>query len=431
MDKKLVVQEYLAKFSVLIVDKNSSSRNRLLKVMVDLGTKRNMIHTAGTMAEAAEILKNNSIGLVLSDYIVGGGSGFDLFKMVRATMSENKDLCLILVTSNISQTAVAKAAEEDVDSFIIKPYTLQSIQENLLTTISAKVKPSPYIQKIEEGKRAIAAGSYPSAVSIFESAIPLHPRPSLALFYLGQTQYLMTEADEAKGKYNKGLSYNSIHFKCLVGLYDIFMKEKKYNEAYQVVKKIAKYFPANPERLTQIIRLSIITKNYEDMGFYYEIFTQLEERNAEMTNYIGAGLFVAGKWYLLEGQLPLAMPLFEKIAVSCSEFSKFLRAIISLLVEHNQSAEAERFISRFPAGTLESEDYVVSEFLLRHGNTSTDKGALIQRGMEIYNRNIRDFHCLKLMVDAMISQGLGDKAGVYRQEIERLYPEKAALLAVS
>ncbi|MBY0518698.1 MAG: response regulator [Bacteriovoracaceae bacterium] len=431
MDKKQVVQDYLTKFGVLVVDKNSSSRNRLLKVMVDLGTKRHMIHTAGSMVEAEQILKENQIGLVLSDYVVGGGSGFDLFKVVRSASPNNKKLCLILVTSNISQTAVAKAAEEDVDSFIIKPYTLQSIHESLISTISAKIQPSPYILKVEEGKELIAKGDYRGAIAVFEAALPLHQRPSLALFYMGQAQYMMTEADQAKGKYNKGLSYNSIHFKCLVGLYEIFMKEKKFEEAYQVVKKVAKYFPANPDRLTQIIRLAIVTKNYEDMESYYDIFTQIEERNAEMTNYIGAGLFVAGKWFMNEGQPPKALAIFEKIAVSCSEFSKFMRAIITFLVENNQTSEAEKYISRFSAGTLDHEDFILSDFLIRSSAPNVEPAIIIKKGMDIYNKNIRDYLCLKMLVEAMQKQGLQDKAQPYIAEIEKLYPDKLPLQAVS
>ena len=432
MDKKQLVQDYLSQYSVLIVDKNSSSRNRLLKVMVDLGTKRHMIHTAGSMSEAEVILKSNTIGLVLSDYFVSGGSGFDLFKMVRSSISpENKKLCLILVTSNISQTAVAKAAEEDVDSFIIKPYTLQSIQENLLSTISTKIQPSAYIVKIEEGKALLEAGDYRKALGVFEAALPMHQRPSLALFYMGQTQYLMTEQSQAVGKYNKGLSYNSIHFKCLVGLYEIFMKDKKYVEAYQVVKKVAKYFPANPDRLTQIIRLAIVTENYEDMESYYEIFTQLDERNAELINYIGAGLYVAGKWYMLEGQANKALLLFEKIAVSCSDFSKFLRAIVSTLVEHKHTSDAEKYMARFPAGSMDGEDYVVSEYLIKYYSSQADAGGAIKHGIELYNRNIRDYNCLKVMVDAMVKEGMKDKAEVYIKELNRLYPDRVQIQAVS
>lgn len=425
MDKKLVVQEYLNNYAVLIVDKNSSSRSRLLKVMVDLGTKRNMIHTAGTTAEAAEIMKSNKIGLVLSDYFVGGGSGFDLFKMVRTEFSDNKNLCLILVTSNISQTAVAKAAEEDVDSFIIKPYTLQSIQENLLSTISSKIKPSPYIVKIEQGKTLLAANSLAEALKTFEEAVPLHPRPSLAMFYMGQVQYMMTAKEEAKSKYNKGLSFNSIHYKCLLGLFDVFMKDNKHEEAYQVVKKIAKYFPANPERLAQIIRLAIITKNYEDMDSYYEIFTQLDERTPQMVNYIGAGMFVAGKWYIGEGRKALAFQSFDKIAVSCAEFTKFLRAIVTTLIDQSETEEASKYLGRFQAGSLEAEDYVVSDYLLKSASTGVDNAYVISRGMELYNRNIRDRLCLKFMIQAMEKQGLSDKTAPYRKEIEALEQSEA------
>lgn len=426
MDKKLVVQEYLSNYAVLVVDKNSSSRNRLLKVMVDLGTKRNMIHTAGSMIEAEEILKTQKIGLVLSDYFVGGGSGFDLFKVVRNKFADNKNLCLILVTSNISQTAVAKAAEEDVDSFIIKPYTLQSIQENLLSTISAKIKPSAYIVKIEKGKDQMAKGAYADAVKTFEEAIPLHQRPSLAMFYMGQAQYMLTETEAAKGKYNKGLSFNSIHFKCLVGLFELFMKEEKFVEAYQVVKKVAKYFPANPDRLTQIIRLAIMTKNYEDMESYYEIFTQLEERNSQMINYVGAGLFIAGKWYLLENRDASAFQIFEKIAVSCSEFTKFLRAIISTLVEHGKAEEASKYLVRFQAGSLDAEDYLVSDFLLKCASPSADSSFIIQKGLDLYNRNIKDYLCMRYLVDAMVQQDLSEKAEPFVREMERLFPDKGA-----
>ena len=111
-----------------------------------------------------------------------------------------------------SRTAVAKAAEEDVDSFIIKPYTLQSIQDNLLSTIYTKLKPSPYIQKIEEGKARIFEQNYDAAIVVLKEAIFLHPKPSLALFYIGQAQYFKREKEEAKDKYHEGLEFNSIHY---------------------------------------------------------------------------------------------------------------------------------------------------------------------------------------------------------------------------
>ena len=429
MDKKEVFKEFLESNEVLIVDKNPSSRNRLLKTIYDLGAKRHMIFTTGNLTEAQEILEKQKIGIVLSDYFIGGGSGFDLFKMVREKNSDKKNLCLILVTANISQTAVAKAAEEDVDSFIIKPYTVQSIQENLISTVAAKVKPSEYMLKIEEGKKLISEGQYGPAIDVLKKAMNLNSKPALALFYIGQAEYLKNRVDEAASSYNEGLNFNNIHYKCLIGLYEIFMREEKFHEAYQVVKKIAKYFPANPDRLSQIVRLAIITGNHQDMQMYYEIFTSLDERLQVLTNYIGAGLFVSGKYFLMNKDKKTAIQYFDNIAVSCSEFTKFLKGVISLLIEHNMAPEAEKYLGRFDVFAREHEDYLISEFLITSKKTS-DSGSIIKMGLDLYNKQIRDYKFLNTLISAMKEGGYQDeKIAHYHKEMATLFPDKVSISA--
>jgi CheY-like chemotaxis protein len=423
VDKKKVVLEYVMEYAVLVVDKNPSSRNRLLKVLVDLGVKRHMIYTAGAMHEAEDIIAKNKIGIVLADFVIGGGSGFDLFKMVREKFPLNDKLCLILVTSNISQTAVAKAAEEDVDSFIIKPYTVQSIQESLVATISGKVKPSQYIVKIEIGKKQLIKGDYDKAYKTFEEAVKLHNKPSLALFYLGQTKYLVQEEEEAKSRYNKGLGLNSIHFKCLLGLYDIFKTAQKHEEAYGIVKKVAKYFPANPQRLAEVIRLAVVTQNFSDMEAYYEIFTSLEERDSQLVNYIGAGMYVSGKYFLSNHDTSKALATFDKIAVSCNEFPKFIKGMIYTLTDYGMFQETEKFLSRFASDSIGTDDYEMSHYVSSYGDLKDRTGA-IKQGLVLYNKNIRDFNVLKILVESMIQENMSSKAEPMIKELQAKWPER-------
>lgn len=417
---------------VLVVDKNAGSRNRLLKIVVDLGAKRALVHTAGSLLEATTILNEKKISLVLSDYFISGGSGFDLFKLIREQQPNNKKLCLVLVTSNISQTAVAKAAEEDVDSFIIKPYTLQSIHENLTSTIMAKIQPSEYMVKIDLGKKHIQDGKLDEAMAVLKLASTLHSKPALALFYMGQVEYMRKYADKATGQYQEGLSFNTIHFKCLVGLFDLFMKENKFTEAYQIVKKISKYFPANPERLAQIIRLAIRTENYKDMQFYYEIFTSLEERSSLLVNYIGAGLFVSGKYLLQNHDSEIAMQYFDNIAVSCSEYTKFLRASIVLLAENDRPKDAEKYLTRFPIAAKNDEDYLVSDFIIT-SRMGFEPNLVVKNGLELYNKKIRNVECLSAMIKAMELSGFKEeKLSKYRDELKALIDSKntgSAILA--
>lgn len=424
MDKKAVFKEYVEAHDVLIVDKNPSSRSRLLKIMYDLGCKRNMIHTAGSFQEAEEIIASKNVGVVLSDYFITGGSGFDLFKFIRTKFPHKKELSLVLVTSNISQSAVAKAAEEDVDSFIIKPYTVQSIQDSLVSTIANKVKPSEYMIKIDQGKELITNGKYDAALKVLQEALKLHSKPALALFYIGQAEYLQAEVDKAQGSYDTGLNFNNIHYKCLVGLFDLFMKDNKFTEAYQVVKKIAKFFPANPDRLTQIIHLAIRTENYQDMQFYYEIFTSLEERSSIVTKYIGAGMYISGKHSLIKNDVEQAATYFDNVAVSCSEFTRFIRAIVKLLVDYDLEEEAGAFMDRFPAGSNDDEDYLVSNFLI-NAKMSDDANQIVKDGMDIYNRNIRDYDCMRILIAAFEVTGYKEeRIAPYREEMMKLWPDK-------
>ena len=429
MDKKEVFKKFMEESEILVVDKNPGSRSRLLKIVSDLGAKRHMIHTAGSLVEASDILDSKKITLVLSDYMIAGGSGFDLFKMIREQQPNNKKLCLVLVTSNISQTAVAKAAEEDVDSFIIKPYTLQSIHENLISTIMAKIQPSEYVQKIDAAKKHIQAGELNEAETLLKAAMNLNPKPALALFYLGQVEYMRKFVDKAQGSYQEGLSFNTIHFKCLVGLYELFMKDNKFMEAYAIVKKISKYFPANPDRLTQIVRLAIRTENFRDMQFYYEVFTSLDERPAVLINYIGAGLFISGKYLHNNGETETAIQYFDNIAVSCSEYTKFLRAIISFLSESDKAKEAEKYLSRFPASAKNDDDYIISDFLLT-AKMGYEPSKVVKAGLDVYNRKIRDVEVMKALIKAMEMNGYkAEKLAKYKAELDALMSGPAQSVA--
>jgi CheY-like chemotaxis protein len=420
--KRELFKEFLKSNQILVVDKSSASRRRLTKTLVDMGGKRNQVHSVAHFEEAIAVIEKHKPQLVLSDYELKGGSGFDLFRKYREIHKDDKTATLILITSNISQSAVAKAAEEDVDSFIIKPYTVKSLEKSLVKAVMAKLYPSDYIKKVEEGKELLFANEYEKAAEVFASAKKLHKKPSLALFYEGQAKYFQQMKEEATDDYKQGLTFNNIHYKCQVGLYELFMSEKKYEEAYDVVKNIAKYFPSNPDRLQEVVRLAMITENYEDMETYYEIFVELDQRTDSVVNFVCSGLYILGKYALLNNKHDYGKQIFEKVGVSCAGRTKFIRAMITELTRFDFYDDAERLISRFPAGSSDSEDSVVGTYLAESGGMSNaDK---IQRGLEVYNKGIKDYYCFRTMIEAMRQEGYDDKLKEYEEESMKLWPER-------
>ena len=418
--KRELFKEFLEKNKVLLVDKSSASRRRLMKTLVEMGCKRNQIFSVAHYTEALEIVKTEKPKLVLSDFSIKGGSGFDLFKEYREMEKELNDTTLILVTSNISQSAVAKAAEEDVDSFIIKPYTVKSLEKSLITAVINKLYPSKYMKTIDEGKKLLFDGDYKGSLEIFEKAKTMTDVPSLAYFYHGQAKTFLELAEEAKGDYKKGLEVNKIHFKCQIGLFELFMKEKKYFEAYDVVKNIAKYFPANPDRLKQVVRLAVLTENYEDMIDYYEIFTELEERPSEVVNYMCSGLYVLGRYRFFNNDKVSGKDIFEKITTSCMGEEKFLKAMITKYVEEKMYAEAKEVLKRYPTDIENQSWYLVSRYLAHSSDMTVNQ--LVSDGLELFNNGHEDPLAAEIMIKALFNSG-SKKAQHYLDEAKHKWPE--------
>ncbi len=415
-------KEFISSEEIMIVDRSSASRRRLVKTLVDMGADRGKIHSVAHLTEALEIVNTSLPKLILSDYTIKGGSGFDLFKEYRLRHPQEKKAVLILITSNISQSAVAKAAEEDVDSFIIKPYTMQSLDKSLVSAVINKLYPSEYIQTIDAGKEKLVANEYEEALKLFEKAKGLNKKPSLAIFYYAQTKDLLNIKDEAEQGYKDGLKVNKIHYKCQVGLYKLFMDKKDYPNAYAVVKNIAKYFPANPDRLKEVIRLAITTKNYEDMEYYYNLYIELDERDEQVTNYMCSGLYVTGKYYFLEHKLDEGKKYFEKSAVSCAGKAKFLFAMVKVYIENNLYPEAEKLLPRFGKAKSDVKYYMISFYLAKHKKFSLDE--CISKGTDLWNKGYKDPQAVKILIKALSDGGHEDKAKQYKEDASYEWPEE-------
>ena len=420
VDKDTIFTNFITTNKVLVVDKNSASRSRLRMSLINNGFPQDNIYATSDYNEAFEFIKEHQPQLVLSDYLIKNGSGFDLFKEYKGHYPQLKKIICILITSNISQSLVAKAAEEDVDSFIIKPYTAKGLKASIQNTILSKIKPTPYVKKIEEGKELLFAKDYTGASDIFNEAIKMVQEPSLALFYHGQAQYLLQLTNEAETDFKEGLQINKVHFKCQVGLYEILRDQKRHEEAYEVVRNLSKYFPANPERLAEVIRLCVITENYHDMLEYYKVFTTLDDRPQELKRHVAAGVYIAGKFQFINNQLDSSKIFFEKVGVSFSDCADVMEKIIYLMIDKKQFEFAEDMLKRYPVGIKES-NYEILEFLVNNRNYQNFEK--VQKGLTLFNSNKRNFDATFILLKALKEKGDDELFDKYFLEAKTLWPK--------
>ncbi len=419
-----VFEKYVSSHPIVVVDPSAPSRARLGRVLNEMGAKMHNIKLCSSYQEGIESIEKLNPGVVISEYNLKTSSGFDLFRASRMMFPDKKQTVFILVTGSASQSNVARAAEEDVDTFVIKPYSTDMLKKIMINGTKEKINPSPYVKLIEEGKELMFAAKCDEAIKKFEAAKPLVREPTLACYYIGQAEFLKKAFEDAENSYETGLGFNHIHFKCLTSLFDLLMTEERYADAYEIVKKIAKYFPANPERINTVLRLAIITENYPDIEDYYKLYIEIDLRTEEMIKYISAALIIMGKYFLMQSRDDNALAAFKKAATSCMGQTKFLRIIIENLVEYNHPKEADEYLRKFDGADLQSDDYMVADYLV--ASKVLDANESIKRGMDLLEqRKVSNFLVYKTLYNQFVAQNKEEQASEIKIKVETEFPEKS------
>jgi len=427
MDK--LFADYLKSQNIVIVDASGSSRKRLMKMMIDLGATTSKVQTYGKYDEALAILEQIKPEVVITDYLLSPHSGFDLLQKYRSILKgvDTQKFLTIMVTSSTSQSTVAQAAEEDIDGFILKPYTIETFKNTLISNVTPKLFPNDYQKKIQEGKELYFQMKADESIKVLEEAKKLHSTPTLALFYIAQCETLKKALEEARANYQSGLNLNKIHYKCLIGLFELLMNQKEFEAAYEVVKKISKYFPANPDRMGTVLRLAIQNKKYDDIEGYYQVFTQLDSRNDSLLRSICAGLIVTAKFYFSTQSNTRAVELIQKAAITCAGHPGFLLECIEVLCINHKVEEALEALKRFHISEQKSKHYRTAELWTKYANGLHAK-EILRPAKDLIKENEVLPSLFSLTIRAAAEAKLQDEISFFMSKAEQHFPDSVEKL---
>jgi CheY-like chemotaxis protein len=422
-DDTTAFAEYLSDKRIVIADPSATARTGIFNIMSSLGAQKNLMTLANGFRQAAEQIAQTKPHLVLAEYELGKRCGLDLLQTQREqNPKESKNMVFVVITGNTSQTAVARAAEEDIDAYILKPFTADMVRKTIMKAALAKINPSEYVQTIEAGKKKLESASFEEAEQLFVKALTMDPQPSLACYYLGQTKFLREVMDEARGNYSKGLEFNKIHYKCSIGLYELLMKQKEHAQAYEVVKRISQYFPANPKRLGEVLRLAIMNAKYEDVERYYSIFCNIDDRDETLIKYVCAALVVCGRYYLSNGARSRALELFQKAAATSAGRAKILKEIVQALIDFGLAKECRTFLDKFPPDAQITEEYWLLQFYVV--NVEGDPNIIIEMGRGLIQKGIKDEKLYAIMIQRSKENKLDRAVESLLHSAVSLFPDK-------
>ncbi len=421
-----VLKNFLENRRILIVDVDHSSKNRLASSLTKIGCPKDNIFLCSDASQALDIGVKKSIGIIISSDEIGLSGPYELFKELRQKLSKMHQATCILIASNLSQSLVAKAAEEGVDSIILRPYTMNLLIDNLNDLVEKKVNPSTYLSGIKESEKLIENEEFSKASSILFDLIAKEKNPSLAHYYSGLIKEKLGEIPEAIKHFEEASKKNKFHIKSLDALFNAYKKDGSHLKAYSMGKDLLLYFPDNVMRFNDVIRLAIITKAYDDFRFIYDSFKKLKNKDSSIVKFLCSGLFISGKFYLYKGNDSEAKKFFDMIAESFSAHSKFLKVIIETLVEFGKYNEAINYLGFFSDDKKQDLNYQVSEFLITHEIFDTEE--LTDRAEEFINNGAESFVLYRKLIKGLYLTGGKIRAEKHLEKAKEIWKEHAQTL---
>ena len=113
---------------VLVVDDASAMRRILRNLLYELGCKN--VRDAVNGQVALDQLKMKRVDVVVSDWAMPVMTGIELLRAIRADETL-KDTPVLMVTAEAKQENIVEALQAGVNSYIVKPFNAQTLQEKL------------------------------------------------------------------------------------------------------------------------------------------------------------------------------------------------------------------------------------------------------------------------------------------------------------
>ncbi len=130
MNKDILVSHKDIK--ILVVDDLVTMRDLLITSLNKLGFFN--IDQVEDGDVALKFLLKEDFDLLITDWKMPNMTGIDLTRAVRSN-NKLKHIKILMVTTNTDKTEIAEAIAAGVDGYLVKPFTLKMLEDNLVVLL--------------------------------------------------------------------------------------------------------------------------------------------------------------------------------------------------------------------------------------------------------------------------------------------------------
>jgi len=121
---------------IITVDDSSTMRRIIKNTLKRIGYGDEILE-AENGKEALEILENNPVDLIITDWNMPVMDGLTFVKKIRSN-SKFDDVPIIMVTTEAAKEDIITALKAGVNNYIVKPFTPQVLKEKIEQVLGLK-----------------------------------------------------------------------------------------------------------------------------------------------------------------------------------------------------------------------------------------------------------------------------------------------------
>lgn len=236
----------LIEMKVLFVDDMEQMFKSLRGMMKVLGYGKKFFYARNGL-EAWNLLKEVSVDLAIIDWNMPVMTGVELLARIREDRNL-RDMPIIMATAEANREIVAEVAESDIDSYILKPLTVKSLGDRILSVVNQANNPPPMIQHLKQARAFEEAGEMEKAIAEAKKALKAEPNSSRPLRELGYLYFQKKDLDTAEKCFLKAANMNRLDVFACHHLGELYLQREDMDNAEKYFDRAMNISPRHVSR---------------------------------------------------------------------------------------------------------------------------------------------------------------------------------------
>ncbi|MFH1351515.1 MAG: response regulator [Pseudomonadota bacterium] len=232
--------------AVLIIDDMVTMCKSIHNMMKVLGYGKKIMY-ANNGKEALNVLKKEEIDLVFLDYNMPGMTGAELLSQIREDRTL-RHLPVIMVTAEAYGDFVAEAAESDIDAYMLKPLTIQLLDQKINRVVEKANNPPPAVAHSKRAMHFEEEGNIEAAIEEAKLAMEAAPNSSKPIRELGYYYFKNNKLEEAEKWLLKAAAVNNLDVFAFHHLGELYLKRNDIEKAQHYFEKAMNISPRHLSR---------------------------------------------------------------------------------------------------------------------------------------------------------------------------------------